>query len=98
MPPIGYGFGTQSLLAPPAESPNNNNGGWLDQVFDRVDDGFDVYNQLRCALNPTAPGCYTTGSNQQPTGASAPNNTWLYVGLAVIILLVIALVIIALKK
>lgn len=74
------------------------NSGWLDRVLGRVDDGFDIYDRVRCAANPTAPGCYQN-NNGAPGGAGVPqDNTWLYVGLGVVLLLVIGIVIIALKK
>jgi hypothetical protein len=74
-----------------------NNNGWLDRVLGRVDDGFDIYDRVRCAANPTAPGCYQA-SGAPGAGATPPDNTWLYVGLGVVLLLVIGIVIIALKK
>jgi len=74
-----------------------NNNGWLDRVLGRVDDGFDVYDRVRCAANPTAPGCYQN-NNGASGGAVPQDNTWLYVGLGIVLLLVIGIVIIALKK
>jgi len=75
-----------------------NNSGWLDRVLGRVDDGFDVYDRVRCAANPTAPGCYQTSAGASGAGGVPQDNTWLYVGLGVVLLLVIGIVIIALKK
>jgi hypothetical protein len=75
-----------------------NNSGWLDRVLGRVDDGFDIYDRVRCAANPTAPGCYQNNGASGAGGVPPPNNTWLYVGLGVVLLLVIGIVIIALKK
>ena len=75
-----------------------NNSGWLDRVLGRVDDGFDIYDRVRCAANPTAPGCYQNNNGAPAAGAIPQDNTWLYVSLGFVLLLVIGIVIIALKK
>lgn len=75
-----------------------NNTSWLDRALDRVDDGFNIYDRVRCAANPNAPGCYPTNGGTSGAEGTTPNNTWAYVGLAVVILLLIGILIIALKK
>lgn len=72
--------------------------GWLDRVLGRVDDGFNVYDRVRCAVNPQAPGCYQPQAPPPGAGSTAQNTTLLIVGGVVLLLLIVVVLIIALKK
>lgn len=76
-------------------SNDQNNGG---QVFDYVDDGLTAIERIRCLIKPTAPGCYPTQNTPNTPPPAEKDQTWLIVGVGVVILLVILIIVIALKK
>lgn len=93
------GFGTAGWqnASDAISQSQTNQSGWLDRFLGRVDDGVSAYDKVRCAVNPSAPGCYTAApSSNHPQVLQ--DNTWLYIGLVVVLLLVIVIVVIALKK
>lgn len=81
-----------------SQNPAPSNGGWLDRVLGRVDDGFDVYDRVRCAVNPQAPGCYQSPTPATTNSPDPQNNTLLIMGGVLLLLLIVVVLIIALKK
>lgn len=81
-----------------AQSQTPDNSRWLDRVLGRVEDGFNVYDRVRCAVNPQAPGCYVPPAGSSGAVPNSQNTTLMIVGGAILLLLIIAVLVIALKK
>jgi hypothetical protein len=89
-----YGYNPQGLAIPPilSNEPETSEGGTADWILENGGDVLSILEQVRCAINPTRPGCPGDPNSQPVIVQNGPPSEILYALGAIVILLLLVLI------